>query len=427
MSFEKLIARTSPPPNYRKYEKYYDGSARLPALGVTLPPQMRVLEQMAPFPKLAIDTLTEVLIPEGFILGDDSETPELLRQWWADNDMDATFQMAATEALVQGAAYFIIGPGINGGTPRIAAVSRDGVATRLDHFGRVAEAVVRYRIDDVTYATHYEAGKTSYLRQNGGQWRVIKPFATGVDVPTIVPMFNKERLSDTRGRSELAQLITVTDAASRTLTNLQVAQELLAMPMRYIIGDGITDAAHEAAAEQGITLEQAKFKSYIGILQYAPTGSEFGQLPGADLSSIINTYKMYASEVSAITGIPPAMLGISTDNPTSAEAIRVAKDRLIQRAESKSRMFGDALEEVFRIALQMKGVEVDNIEALEMRWRDPATASESARAQYLLQAHAQGVISAETAREGLRLTPQQAAREMQLAERFNTSQLQLGA
>ena len=74
MSLKELLKRTNPCANYRKYETYYEGKSRLNALGVTLPPQMRVLEQMAPFPKLAVDVLTEVLVPEGFILGDNTET-----------------------------------------------------------------------------------------------------------------------------------------------------------------------------------------------------------------------------------------------------------------------------------------------------------------------------------------------------------------
>ena len=61
MSLRQLLTRANPPVNYRKYETYYEGKSRLDALGVTLPPQMRVLEQMAPFPKLAVDVLTEVL------------------------------------------------------------------------------------------------------------------------------------------------------------------------------------------------------------------------------------------------------------------------------------------------------------------------------------------------------------------------------
>lgn len=428
MSLKELLKRTNPCANYRKYETYYEGKSRLNALGVTLPPQMRVLEQMAPFPKLAVDVLTEVLVPEGFILGDNTEIPDMLQHWWAVNDMSTQFQLAATEALVQGAAYWIVGPGKEG-VPRISFVTRRGTATRLDHFGNVAEGVTLYHIDDTTYCTHYEAGRTTYYAKSkyGAFWDEVDSFETGLDVPALVPMFNRERAGDVRGRSIIQEIITPTDAASRTLTNLQVAQEMLSMPQRYILGDGVSEAAVHAAEEKGISLQQAKFEQYIGNLLHGPAGATVGQLPGADLSSLHNTYRMYAQEVSAITGIPPAMLGITTDNPASAEAMRVAKDRLIQRAEEKTRMFGDALEQVFRLALRAEGHDIDGMDALEMRWRDPATASESARAAYLLQAHAQGIISAETARDGLRLTPQQQARERELSENTYRFTQQLGA
>lgn len=428
MAFKELLQRTAPCSDYRKYEMYYEGKSRLNALGVTLPPQMRVLEQMAPFPKLATDVLTEVLVPEGFILGDNTDIPDTLQHWWAVNDMSTQFQLAATEALVQGAAYWIVGPGKKG-IPRISFVTRNGTATRLDHFGDVAEAVTTYTIDEDSYATHYEAGRTTYYRKNryGDTWDVVDSYATGLEQPAIVPMFNRERAGDVRGRSILQEIITPTDAASRTLTNLQVAQETLSMPQRFILGDGVIEAAREIAVERGVSMQQAKFEAYIGNLMYGPAGATVGQLPGADLSSLHNTYRMYAQEVSAITGIPPAMLGITTDNPASAEAMRVAKDRLIQRAEEKARMFGDSLEQVFRLALRAEGHDIDNMDSLEMRWRDPATASESARAAYLLQAHAQGIISAETARDGLRLTPQQVARERELSETTYRATQQLGA
>ena len=428
MSLRQLLTRANPPANYRKYETYYEGKSRLDALGVTLPPQMRVLEQMAPFPKLAVDVLTEVLVPEGFILGDNNEVPELLQYWWSVNDMSTQFQLAATEALVQGAAYWIVGPGKDG-IPRISFVTRKNTATRLDHFGDVAEAVTTYTIDGNNYCTHYTKGLTTYYRKNkyADMWVEVDSYDTGLSVPAIVPMCNRERASDVRGRSIIQEIITPTDAASRTLTNLQVAQEMLSMPQRYILGDGISQAAAQMAETKGISLQQAKFEQYIGNLLHGPEGATVGQLPGADLSSLHNTYRMYAQEVSAITGIPPAMLGIVTDNPTSAEAMRVAKDRLIQRAEEKARMFGDSLEQVFRLALRAEGHNIDGVDALELRWRDPATASESARAAYLLQAHAQGVISAETARDGLRLTPQQVARERELSTNTHRATQQLGA
>ena len=64
-----------------------------------------------------------------------------------------------------------------------------------------------------------------------------------------------------------------------------------------------------------------------------------------------------------------------------------------------------------RIALDMFGHHIDEADTLEVLWRDPATPSQSAKAANMLQAHAQGVISAKTAREGLPLTPEQRAYE----------------
>lgn len=404
MSFDSLI-RKSGIGDSAKYEGYYEGNVRLDALGVSLPPAVRILEQVAPFPKIAIDVLSESLNPEGFILGDDTETPKLLRKWWQANDLDTTVKLAIVEALVQGQSYFIVGPGVNG-IPRITAHRPAGMAVSYDHMGNVDEAVRRYRIGDRKFAAHYLPGETRYYEHASGGWKLNgEPVMTGASRPAVVPMVNKARLGDDNGRSEIAEIIKTTDAASRSLTNLQVAQELLAMPTRYLFGDGL-----EAMRDQnGNPVD--KITAYFGQFLTGPAGASAGQIPGADLGQIINTYKLYAQIVSSTNGIPPSMLGISTDNPASAEAMRVAKDRLIAKAEGKQNMFGDDLEDVGKLALEMEGKTPEGIETLEMQWRDPALTSVSAKSANMLQAHAQGVISAETARDGLQLTPEQKARE----------------
>ena len=243
---------------------------------------------------------------------------------------------------------------------------------------------------------------TSYwVLQPAGRWVQVDAIETGVDRPLIVPMVNAMRLNDLEGRSEIDELVTISDAASRSLTNLQIAQEMLSMPLRYILGKGAKEALDGAN----------KIEAYFDSFLTGPQGATVGQLTGADHNPIISTYKLYTQQISAITGIPPSMLGISTDNPASAEAMRVAKERLITRAETKQELFGDALEEVARLQLAVMGKKYEGLETLEMQWRDPATPSQSAVIASALQAQAQGVISAETAREFMRLTPEQKARE----------------
>lgn len=407
------------PLHFTELEGYYEGTVTLDALGVSLPPQVRVLEQVAPFPKFAVDVLAEVLNPEGFILAKDRDTPELLRRWWQANDMDTSVKLAIVEALVQGQSFLIVGPGDTAaGIPRVTAHRRAGMAVEYDHMGRVAEAVRRYRIGDQRFAAHYLPGETRYYR-HAGVWDEIPEsrVVTGAARPAVVPLTNKARLGDVDGRSEIMEISKTTDAASRSLTNLQVAQEILAMPTRFVFADG---------AESPESMDEA-LKAYFGHFITGPAGSSAGQIPGADLTPIINTYKLYAQIISSVTGIPPSMLGISTDNPSSAEAMRVAKDRLIARAEVKQSMFGDALEDVARLALEMEGKAAAGLETLELQWRDPAFTSVSAKAANMLQAHAQGVVSAQTAREYLQLTPEQKAREDSHGDAVTGMRNQMGA
>lgn len=403
MSFMSLLRRAGVHDSAR-WEAYYEGRTSLNSLGVTLPPNVRVLERAAPFPKLAVDVLAEVLVPEGYSIGEDWDTPELLRSWWEANDLDTGTHLAVTEALVQGRSYFIVGNGRDD-VPRITAHRCVGMVADFDHMGDLCEAVRRYRIGDEKWAAHYVPGETRYVKYTGGEWKTQETRKHKADRPAVVAMVNKSRLGDTLGRSEIEELTGATDAASRTLTNLQVAQEMLAMPVRYLFGDGL-----ESLKDQnGNPVD--KIQLYFGRMLTGPSGASAGQLTGATLQEFINTYKLYAQEVSATTGIPPSMLGVSTDNPSSADAMRVAKERLISKAESKQAMFGDALEDLARLALEFQGVSVENMGSLQMHWRDPAVPSASAKAANLLQAHAQGVVSAETARDGLGLSPAQKQRE----------------
>lgn len=422
VSFSDLIDSVSNADT--KFDKYYEGEVTLDALGISLPPAARVLEMAAPFPKLAVDVLAESLNPEGYLLGDDKETPRTLRRWWQINNLNTTVKLGIVEALIMGISYFVIGKsGTGSNVPRITVHGPKDIAVRYDHFGRVAEAVHVYHNGITEGAVHYLPGRNEYYlkSKDTGIWKHDRGQSTGAELPAIVPMINKVRIKDTFGRSEIAEIVKVTDAASRSLTNLQVAQELLAMPTRYLFGDGLS----KMKDQHGNPID--KIAAYFGQFLTGPSGSEAGQIPGADLQQIINTYKLYAQNISSVTGIPPSMLGISTDNPSSADAMRVAKERLIAKAEVKQAMFGDSLEDLAKIALQIGGIEVEDVELLELQWRDPALSSVSAKSANLLQAHSQGVITAATARDGLQLTPEQKAREDQRETSLSRRASQMGA
>lgn len=390
----------------RQYEAYYEGRSRLNALGVSLPPEVRVLEVQAPFAKMSVDVLTEVLIPSGFILGEGGEDEtDLLRSVWQANDLDSMFALAATEALVSGSVFWIVAPPSEGQEyASVRAVAPTNARCRVDYRGEPVEGVAVYRLPDGSKgASYYTPEGVAFMAEVSGRWVDTGRGRLDSWGMSMVPMFNRARIGDRYGRSDLAELAPIADAASRTLTNLQVAQEVAALPLRGLVGDG----SDQALAQFGSRME-----AYIGRILALPKGGELVQLTGTNLQAFTDTYRLYALQISAMTGIPPSMLGVTADsNPTSAEALRVAKDRLIMRAENKQRQFSDALEAVARKVIQIHGGSVVGLENLEVTWRDPAAPSVAAMAANALQAQAQGVISNETAAEYLRLTPEQMRRE----------------
>lgn len=410
VSFDDLSKQCTTPRNFRRWNEYYYGASHLDALGVSLPPEVRVLELSAMWPKLAVDVLVESLVLEGFTLAD-QEVPDSLRRSFQANNFDTLWPLIMTEALVQGTAYAVVGPGEDG-APKISGHSAQNFAVRTGMFGDVQEAVQVYQQGTDDFAAHYEPGSITYYGRVHGRWVRQQQVTSGIDTVPVVPVVNRVRLG-AGGHSEVADIAKLCDAASRSLTNLQVAQELLSMPIRYLFGDG---ADEEKVDQFGNAVSQ--IETYFGRFLTGPAGSTAGQIPGADLNQILGAFKLYAQQVSAMTGIPPFMMGISADsNPTSAEAMQSAKDRLTMRASVKQNLFGDPAEDIARMVLRMNGETVDGLETLESRWRDPAVASVSARNAQMLQAQSQGVISAETTREFMDLSPEQLARESNLDTR----------
>lgn len=391
--------------NSQKWESYYDGDKRVDALGVSLPPQMRVLEMPVRWPKLSIDVLVESLVLEGFKLAD-GPPPEDLNRILQANNFDTLLTLGLTEALIQGAAFVVAGGREDSDIPMLSVHKGNEFSIKEDYQGRIIQAVRWYRKGNQTFKAVYEPGRTAWYQVEGSLEVLIEEAETGYDRVPVVPLVNRKRIGD-EGQSEIEDIATLCDAASRSLTNLQVAQELLAMPVRYLFGDDVKSQFKNADGSQ-----KSRVEAYLGHYIVGPKGSTAGSIPGSDLNQIINSFKVYAQQVSALTGIPPFMMGISADsNPASAEAMRSAKDRLITRAEMKQHIFGDAVEDIARMVLALAGVEVDGLETLEARWRDPAVASVSSRNALMLQAHAQGIITEETAREYLGLSPEQMARE----------------
>ena len=410
VSFDSLLDTAQATVSDSGWNERYNGTKQLSQMGVSIPPKVRALEMVVNWPRLVVDTMAEVLTVDGFEAADiPDDTIRDVWKVWQQTNMKSRSHLAHVEAMTQGISYALVSL-TESGLITTGVLPKDGIAVSYGLDGAVSEAVVVYserteQGSEVKRAAYYVPDQIEVYQETYGTWTRISS-QRGCGLVPIVPIVNQTRLSDKRGRSDMELVAPFGDAASRSFTLLQLATELLSMPQRYILGGDLSKFKKSDGSQPSME------EIYLGTLMVSPKPDvKYGQLEGARLSEVINVLKHCAEMVSAMTGLPVAMLGVTTNNPSSAEAMRAAKERMISRGELKQDVFGDSWEQWARIVMAIQGKSLDGAETLNAVWRDIAVPSNSAKTAYLLQAQAQGVISATPARDGLPLTPEQRAYE----------------
>ncbi|AOQ28131.1 portal protein [Mycobacterium phage DudeLittle] len=395
--------------NLKTNTSYYEAERRPEAIGVTVPQQMQSLLAHVGYPRLYVDSIAERQAVEGFRLGDADEADEDLWNWWQANDLDIEAPLGYTDAYVHGRSYVTISrpdPKIDLGwdpeTPIIRVEPPTRMYAKIDpRINRVAQAIrVAYDAEgnEVQAATLYTPTDTFGWFKQDGEWVEWFNDSHGLGVVPVVPLPNRNRLSDLYGTSEITpELRSMTDAASRILMLMQATAELMGVPQRLIFG--IKPEEIGVDPETGQTL----FDAYLArILAFEDAEGKIQQFSAAELANFTNALDQIAKQVAAYTGLPPQYLSTAADNPASAEAIRAAESRLIKKVERKNLIFGGAWEQVMRIAWQlMKGGEVPpDMLRMETIWRDPSTPTYAAKADAAtkLYGNGTGVIPRERAR-----------------------------
>lgn len=413
----------------RRLNAYYDGALRLAALGITLPPEMRNLAVVVNWPRLAIRSLEERLDVEGFRLAGETGTSDRLWDWWQANNLDSRAPLAHREALVTGDAYVVVGRRADDEqTPLITVESGDHLHADVDPATGEARAAARvYAPDDngvpQRAALYLPDVNIYYELRSGSGFVEVDAVEHDLGTTTVVPMLYQDRLSDETGRSEMLDIIGLTDACCRTLTNLGGAQELIAVPQRYVLG-----ATSEDFRNQDGTPKPA-WEAYIGrIWALGNEEAKVGQFTAADLRNFTEVINQYSKLVSALTGLPPHYLGYSTENPTSADAIRSSESRLVKRSERAATTLEDAWERGMRLALRWID-DTDDVPRLETKWRDPSTPTFAAKADAVTKLVQAGIIPKEAAWDQLGFSPEQQAHYAQLmaSDPINTLIRSVGA
>ncbi|EHB53658.1 hypothetical protein MycrhDRAFT_1415 [Mycolicibacterium rhodesiae JS60] len=383
---ELLQALDGPQHRYAELDRYASGRQALaylsPEARIALPALNRIVSNI---PGLAVTSLAERLVVTGFRGADVWDD-------WLANDLDQLSTVLHREALTFGDSYAICWAK-PGGSPLVTVESPQQVAVIKDPATReVQSAVKRWRTKTQTFAMVYLPDRIERWRANTAgaatsAFGLVETLPNPLGVVPVVDFCNAARILGC-GRSELDDLIPLCDGLNATLAGLAVAQEFTARPRRWATGIELVEVPKLDA--DGNPVLDGNGNPVMETVNPIPEGNramlaesdqaKFGQLPGADLAGYEAATRIWLQQIMAVSALPAHMVGITTENPSSSEAIRASESALTARAEQRQAVFGRGWEQVARLMVAIRDhVDVDLV-TVKVQWRDPSSASVAAEA-----------------------------------------------
>ncbi|MFD7861861.1 phage portal protein [Streptomyces sp. NPDC059783] len=378
-------------------DAYFGGEQLIRDLGISIPPQLKGLHTVIGWPRIGVEALEQRLDLEAFRWADGSDSSEL-EEIAAANDLYDEASLAHLDALTYGREYVAVGSGEGDGPPLITFESPLDMTMFWDARLRMARASLRESLDgDVRLVTLDLPNQKILAAEVDGGWEVLDRDIHNLGMVPVLRMANRQRTADRTGRSEITpEVMSITDAACRRLMGIEVQSEFFGAPQRYILG------ASEGAFQDAEGNTKSAWETYIGRV-LAMERDEDGQVPTVgqfaahDPSGQTRIIDLYARIMATQLGLPPHMLGYTSDNPASADAIRSSEAMLVKKAERRIRRFGATHREAMRLALWFRdGEPPEKSRRIEAVWRNPATPTIAAQTDAAVKMVSAGILPADS-------------------------------
>jgi len=371
------------------YDRYYEGTQPLSYMHPEI--LLEVADRIRPvvifWPQMAVDSIEERLRLEGFKTEDSDVNTELWRIWQA-NRMVLGFRQATIDSLVMRRSFVSVGTNPKDpDTPIVTPESPLELYVDLDPATRRVRAALR-RVNDVDsfggvakrHATLYLPDVTIWCESNGGAgYEEVRRDEHGLGMVPVAPIIYRPRLrSSTRsprnlevarlGRSALDPIIPLSDSANKLATDMMVAAEFVAMPLRGLFGVGPDDFEDQEGNKT------SPLRTIMGRLITIPDESAKAfEWASGQLSNFTEAMRALAELVVSVTGLPPHYLGKASDNPPSAEAIAASESRLATRAERAQDSLGVGAMDAAELILRFTKAWDPAFASMTLDWRNVRT------------------------------------------------------
>lgn len=336
-----------------------------------------------------VDAKDERLNVEGFRFWTDPDDEPLTADraaWdiWQANQLDADSQLAHLDALIGEQTYALVWYDENGdGYPDVTIEHPSQMIVQTaagNRKRRLAAAKIWADESGFLFGTVYLPGGIFKFRsqqthrhggfrgvewvERGDGWAIDNPLG----VVPVVPLTNRARLL-APARSELVDVVPKQDAINNLWANLMVAAENQGTRRPWAI------MAELPADQRGEPTNPFDRPDVTGIALEGE--GRIGTLEEASLDNFIRSIELAVKHIASQTRTPPHYLNASADR-LSGESIKAAETGLVSSVQRKQRHFGEAWEEVMRLAFAVAG---DEAHARAIRaetiWSDAESRTES--------------------------------------------------
>jgi hypothetical protein len=383
------------------FYRYYTLQQRLEQLGMAVPPEMRRFLVIANWPRVVVRTIAARQQVRSLILPGEETADPLLRAIWDANNLSAHVKMFNRDRMIYGRAFMSAGANEkNPELPWVRVESPTSLSALVDVKTETMTAAARfYRANprrvgkSATNITLYEPNMTRHCyRDQHGRWVEDESARDehGLGAVPIVMHLNRRLSGEWEGESELTDIIPLTDAAGRSLTNLQFAQEAHGVPRMWMTGV----AQGDFIDKNGKPIPQ--FEAYFDAIHtLTKEGAKIGQLTAADLKNFDTALTIYGKQAATVTGFPARYFGLTSVNPPSADGIRAEEAELVRSAEDQNEELGMTLGWTGALTYRLAtGIEVPG-NRVRVDWFDASTPTVAQREDALSKRRAGGVLSRE--------------------------------
>ena len=307
-------------------------------LGIALPNGILGLEVSCCWPEKAVTALRDRSVFDGFVSQSGDTLPELDRIV-RYNSLTAQYGMSVDDELKHGGVLCTLSRNDATGCS-VRFHTFESSACRWNGDKDYKPSVVNLYTEDATWVlTRNEFNRWAARRTENGLGRVSAELMR--HQPSNTKPCGTSRISNS--------VMTLTRGYIRTITLATIGLEFSTAPQKYLLG--VSDDAYDA-------LINTKFKKYVDSILLATsdpnTGQvpQYGQLAQGSLTPHVDMLRMLSTQFAAVSSLSVTDVGVVNDaNPTSADAVTAANEKLIRKAEDLNAFNGEAMRQIGMMAL----------------------------------------------------------------------------